>query len=634
MSPRAPSFAVNRGTAGSQQAFQNAVAMHSQRRFWEAEQLYKRAIKADDRHFDALYHLGLLYLQQSRYDDATRAFRRAINVDRNSAAAHHHLGIALIGLNRIEEAIQRYEKALAIRPDLPETHNNLGHALEMLGRIEEAVAHYEKALAIRPTYAEASNNLGNALLALGRSEPAIEQFNRTLAINPNFVDAQINLGNALVALGRAEEAIAYYEQALAIAPNNPRARDLLGMTLGFLGETQEQAEHFQRASDATPDDAAAHNNLGVALQALGRIDEAIQAFERAILVSPRKGSGYWNLVNLRRCTGEDLHFAAMRNLARDMGSLDVEDQIALHFALAKAFADVGDPRQSGLHLLEGNKLKRQQITYDGTPILARFERIRAVFTAQLLRDRGGLGDPSSVLVFIIGMPRSGSTLIEQILASHPKVFGAGERNEMAQLVSGMASPEGSRYPEAVAAMSGDQLRQSAETYLRAIRGLAPEAERIIDKRLSNFELAGFIHLMLPNARFIHTHRDPCDTALSCFATLFTSGLDYTYDLAELAGYYRGYLAMMEHWRSVLPQDVMLEVAYEEVVDDLEGQTRRILAYCGIEWDDACLAFHKTERSVLTASAAQVRQPLYRSSVGRWRAHEDLLQPFVRALEAS
>ncbi len=232
------------------------------------------------------------------------------------------------------------------------------------------------------------------------------------------------------------------------------------------------------------------------------------------------------------------------------------------------------------------------------------------------------------------MPRSGSTLIEQILASHPKVFGAGERNEMARLVSDLTGPDESRYPEAVAAMSADQLRQSGETYLRAIRGMAPEAERIIDKRLSNFELAGFIHLMLPNARFIHTHRDPCDTALSCFATLFTSGLDYTYDLAELASYYRGYRAMMEHWRSVLPRDVMLEVAYEHVVDDLEGETRRILAYCGLEWDDACLAFHKTERSVRTASAAQVRQPLYRSSVGRWHAHEDLLQPFARALEAS
>jgi tetratricopeptide (TPR) repeat protein len=608
--------------------------MHSQRRFWEAEQLYKRALKADDRHFDAVYHLGLLYLQQSRYDDATRAFRRAINVDRNSAASHHHLGIALIGLDRIEEAIQRYEKALAIRPDLPETHNNLGHALEMLGRIEDAVAHYEKALAIRPAYAEASNNLGNALLLLGRSEAAIEQFNRALAINPNFIEAQINLGNALVALHRAEEAIACYEQALAVAPNNPRARDLLDHTLRFLGELQEQVEHSQKTGEATPDDANAHNNLGLALQALGRIDEAIQAFERAILVSPRKGSGYLNLVNVRRCTAADLHFAAMRNLARDMGSLDVEDRIAVHFALGKAFADVGDPRQSELHLLEGNKLKRQQITYDATEILVRFERTRAVFTSQLIRDRSSLGDPSSIPVFIIGMPRSGSTLIEQILASHPRVFGAGERNEMAQLVSDMTGADGSRYPEAVAAMSGDELRQSGETYLRAIRGLASEAERIIDKRLSNFELAGFIHLMLPSARFIHTYRDPCDTALSCFATLFTSGLDYTYDLAELGGYYRGYRAMMEHWRRVLPQDAMIEVAYEEVVDDLEGQTRRILAHCGLEWDDACLAFHKTERSVHTASAAQVRQPIYGSSVGRWHAHEDLLQPFVRALEAS
>jgi hypothetical protein len=253
-----------------------------------------------------------------------------------------------------------------------------------------------------------------------------------------------------------------------------------------------------------------------------------------------------------------------------------------------------------------------------------------------MRSNEGVGEQSSVPVFILGMPRSGSTLVEQILASHPKVFGAGEIDDFGKAILGLsgAARRAITSPEVVSLMSGEQLRQLGASYVGRIKAAAPAAQRITDKMLENFRFTGLIHLALPNARIIHTRRDPIDTCLSCFSKRFAENLPYTYDLGELGRYYRAYEALMAHWRSVLPQNVMLEVRYEEVVADLEGQARRILAHCGLEWDPHCLDFHKTERPVRTASVAQVRQPIYKSSVGRWRAFESFLGPLLAELEPS
>jgi tetratricopeptide (TPR) repeat protein len=647
------------------QAFQQATVLHAQGRLWDAEQLYEIALKADDRHFDSVYRLGLIRLQQTRLSDAAALFRRALKIDRDSADAHLYLGVALTGLQRLDDAVPRYARALAIKPDFPEAHNNLGYVLQRLGRHKEAAGHFEDALAVNPAYPEARNNLGNALQMLGRSQEAIAQYERAIALKPNYAEAHNNLGNVLETLDRHEEAIAHYEkalairpdyveahysfgkalgalgrhdeaiarfqQALAIDPNSAEVHNTLGNLLFVLGRVQEALGHCEKALVIDPNHVGAHNNLGLVLRALGRLDEAIRIFEKAIALAPRNAGAYLNLATSRRFDAAGPHFTAMKELERDVAALDTEDQIGLHFALGKVFADLEDRGRSTSHLLRGNALKRRRIRYDEATVLKRFDRIRAVFTAELMRDKRGPGEPSPVPVFIVGMPRAGTTLIEQILASHPKVFGAGELREFGKAASAVANPDRDEFPEAVATFSGSQLQQLGAKYVSAIRTMAPAAERITDKMPGNLAYAGLIHLALPHARIIHARRDPRDIALSCFSILFAYGHEHTYDLEELGRYVRAYLDLIEHWRKVLPQGVMLEVDYEDVVDDLEQQARRVVTHCGLEWEDACLSFYKTQRPVRTASVTQVRQPIYRGSVGRWRDYEELLQPFLKTL---
>jgi tetratricopeptide (TPR) repeat protein len=659
-----PSSLSFRRIIGPQRALREAAALHDMGRIQEAERRYQVVLAADDRHFDALYRLGLIRLQQGRFGDAAKLFRRAIKVDRTSPDAQHHLAVALSGAGRHEDAIERYQRALALKPDLAEAHNNLAHSYQALGRLEPALAHYEKALAARPDYPEANNNLGLVLQALGRSADAMARYQRALALRPRYADAHKNLGNLLGAAQRFPEAALHYATALEIRPGDgeahrglgniycrlDRPHDALphyqkalgldpacveamlgrGQAMHLLGRSEEALSHYSKALAMRPSAVEAHNRIGEALQALGRGAEASAAFAQAVALAPRGAGSYWNLANAKRFGPDDAHFIAMRKLARDEAALSVEERVDLHFGLGKAFGDVGDQPQAFQHLARGNALMRGQLVYDEAAALGRLARIKASFTSALMREKQGQGDPSGVPIFIVGMPRSGTTLVEQILASHRQVFGAGELRVMANIAESIADADGTVFPEAMATMSAERLRRLGGDYLEAVRRLAPAAERITDKMPGNFALAGLIHLALPNARIIHVCRDLRDTAWSCFSILFGRGQEFSYDLAELGRYCGAYRDLMAHWGAVMP-DAMLEVHYEQVVADLETQARRIIAYCGLPWDDACLAFHRTERPVRTASANQVRQPIYHSAIGRWRPHQERLQPLLQAL---
>jgi len=466
----------------------------------------------------------------------------------------------------------------------------------------------------------------------GRIDEAVSCFQRVLAFKPDFADAHSNLGVMLRLQGRIDEAVAHYEQALVFDPGHADAHSNLGDALLGQGRIDEAVVHFERALVFNPGHASAHNNLGLALVQQGRMDEALTHYERALRLKPDYSEAHYNRAEIRTFRSGDADLRTLEALTgRD--DLSADQALPLHFALAKALEDSGDYARAFEHLRKGNDLKRRHIEYDEPGIVKFFERIRGAFDSGLFDRFQGEGNPSSAPIFVLGMPRSGSTLIEQILASHPQIHAAGERNDLERAISSVSGAGGQPvpYPECVRALDGLTLRRVAQAYLARMPSPANGKVRIADKALNNFLHVGLIRLILPNARIVHTVRNPIDTCVSCYSKLFASGWHFSYDLAELGRYYRRYRELMSHWRSVLPSDAILDVCYEDVIDDLEGQARRLIDYCGLPWDDRCLNFHKTSRPVTTASAVQVRKPLFRSSLQRWRKYESGLAPLLREL---
>jgi Tfp pilus assembly protein PilF len=451
-------------------------------------------------------------------------------------------------------------------------------------------------------------------------------------LNPANAKAHSNLGIALATQGRVVEAIAHYEDALALDPYFPDAHNNLGITLKDQNRTDDAMAHYERALAIDPNHAEALNNVGNVFKERGRFEEAMAHYERAIASQPSYAEAHYNRSEIRRFRLGDADMAALEALL-SRADLPPNKMLYAHFALAKAFDDTGDYAHAFEQMRLGNALKRGQLDYDESAVFALFRRISATFDRSQLERFREAGDPSSVPIFVLGMPRSGSTLIEQILASHPQIHGAGELIHLERTVGALTAGDPPvPYPECVPLMDATVLRELGLDYLDHLPAVSSDKLRIVDKLPGNFLSIGLIRLILPNARIIHSMRDPMDTCVSCYSRLFTSGLHYTYDLAELGRYCRSYLELMDHWRSVLPPNAMLDVSYEDMVDDLEGQARRLIEYCGLPWDGRCIAFHKTDRPVKTASAVQVRQPLSRGSLQRWRKYETWLGPLREALE--
>ena len=546
---------------------------------------------------------------------------------RAEAARHREAG-------RLEQAIGLYQQALALAPTVARAHGGLATALRDLRRFAEADACYQQALALDPLDTWTLNNAAQSARLQRRLDEALALVTQSAVIDPRNHETFTLL--AAVAIGRREfaRATAACARALELRPGHAETLNLMGRIAYEEGRAAEAITHFRDAIAREPKLAAAYNNLGNALREQGEIEAACAAFRTAVELEPRLTIAFLNLADLHRFASGDAVLAAMEELAANPAALTESERLWLAFALAKAFDDLGDHARAFHNLLLGNSLKRQQILYDEQATLAQFERIRAVFTQELMREaRAGEGAPAPVL--IVGMPRSGTTLVEQILASHPNVFGAGELPDLATLASGLRDGRGSDYPECIATIDRDALRACGDAYVDGLRRRAPEAACITDKLPANFAHLGFACLAVPNVRIVHVRRDPLDTCLSCFSKLFAQDqLHFAYDLAELGRYYQAYARLMEHWRAVLPPGVMLELQYEELVADPEPHARRLVAHCGLEWDPASLRFHETRRPVRTLSAGQVREPLFRRSIGRARPYREWLGPLIDAWSAA
>jgi tetratricopeptide (TPR) repeat protein len=542
-------------------------------------------------------------------------------------------GVAHQQAGRLQNAEACYRSILAAEPDHADALHLMGVLANQLGRHDVAVELIRKAIARNGQNATYFSNLGAALHALGDPEGAIAACREAVRISPDYATARFNLATALHGRGELQEAIAAYREAIRLGPGDAKAQLSLGDALKDLGRFDEAVQAYRDAVRLEPGFADAHHRLGLTLVELGRLTEGGKAIEQAVLLEPRNASYLRSLGEMTKFVRGHPLLATLEDFAKDATSLPRAHRSMLQFTLAKAYADLREHETAFRHLAAGNALQRQQIAYDEPQMLGLMERVQTTFSPALFQSRQSAGHPSELPIFIIGMPRSGTSLVEQILASHPLVFGAGERKLLGKTLDDVCATSAvvGAFPEAVAAMTAAQFDDVGVRYVAELAKLAPDATRITDKLPSNFLLAGLIHLALPNAHIIHVVRDPVDTCMSCYSKLFADANPFSYDLAELGRYYRHYAALMAHWHRVLPAGRMLDVRYEDVVADLEGQTRRMLAHCGLDWDPACLAFHRTERPVLTASAAQVREPLHDRSIGRMRAYEPHLAPLLDAL---
>jgi tetratricopeptide (TPR) repeat protein len=589
---------------------------------------YRRALLLNPDYPEAHNNLGAALRARGQLEDALDSFRRAVALKPDQAETHSNLGAALRALHRLDEALASYRRALALQPDAPETHNNLGNALLMLGRLEDAVASYRRALLLKPDYAESHNNLGNALRGLGQLDEAVAHCRRALELKPEFAEACNNLGNALLGLGQLDEAVASYRRALEFKPDYAETHSNIGMALRLLGRSAEAEASCRRACEINPN-LAATAALRAELHAdQGRFAEAEEQFRRVIAMNPNSAEAWAAIPRLRRMTPEDAAWLAQAQQILGQPQ-PPRQEVFLRYAIGKYFDDLGDFAQAFVNFRRANELaKGYKAKYERQQITREIDRITQSYDRQWLSRARPDANSSTRPVFIVGMPRSGTTLAEQILASHPAVFGAGELTFWRSASAGYEPSAPDVQPSEVTPGA------LADDYLRLLQGLSPDALRVVDKMPTNFLQLGLIHAALPHARVIHLRRNPIDTCLSIYFQHFRGVHSYANDLEDLAHYYGEYVRVMNHWHASLPTEAILDVPYEGLVEEHEAWSRRMLEFIGLPWDPRCLDFHQTHRTVITASAWQVRQRISRSSVGRWRNYEQFVGPLLRLPEST
>jgi tetratricopeptide (TPR) repeat protein len=610
------------------ETFADAVRLHQSGRPEAAAELYLKVLEADPGHVDALHLLGVAEAQAGRPEAAVALIGRALAISPDFALAHVNLGNALRALGRDADAAAAYERAVALDPGQPGARRRLGATWLALARPEDAATALEEALRQQPDDVAALIDLGAAHRACGRLAEALAAYGRAARRQPDRPEGHAGAGAVMHAMGRNAEALDAFRRAVSLAPDDAGAHLGLGVTLQALGRHDEAVAAYHRALALKPDLAEAHVSLAVALQELGQGAEALAATDRALAIDPGQARAWFVRSDLKTFAPGDPDLAAMEARLAAGDALTLDDRLDLEFALGKAWLDAGDAALAFERLAAGNRRMRATYAYDVAADARRFAAIAAAFTPEAIGALAAAGDRSELPVFVVGMPRSGTTLVEQILAAHPAVEGAGELAAFAQAAARVL-PAGP--PARLASLPPATLAALGRAYLAAVTPLARGKPRLVDKMPANFAFAGLIHLSLPNARIVHCVRDPVDTCLSCYTRKFAGRQPFAYDLAELGAYWRAYDALMAHWRAVLPPDRFIEVRYEAVVADLEGEARRLVAFCGLPWDDACLEFHAARRPVRTASANQVRRPIYAASVARWKPYAAHLGPLLEAL---
>jgi len=673
MTPLPPRFTPESGGAAllgasskPARVLADALKHHRAGAFERAETLYRLLLQQAPDHPDLLHLLGVIGHQTGHPQAALALIDAAIARADTVADYHNNRGLVLLRLGRGAEAVACFDRALGINPAFSDAMSNRGNALQELGRLDEAAAAYRQAISISPRHAEAHSNLGNVLRRRGELIQAIESWRRAIAIRPDYHEAQINLGAGLVALDRLDEAIAVLDASLRSRPDNPdtlvqlaealrlagRSRESLAAAerglkmnphhprlqiqqaraLGALQRPEEALAIVGRAAVDRPLDADIQAELGQMLEYAGDLAEAAKVWRDLLRQEPENADALAGLLAVGRSESPAELVQRARAIAGD-DARTFADRRVLHKALGDLMERNRDYAAAMEHFTAANGLRAQElsaqgIAFDAEALAAAVAGQIEVFDRETLRRLQSLGSDSALPIFIVGMPRSGTSLCEQILASHGDVVGAGELNEIqaiARDLPRLAGDPAAGYPECVRQLASPAAAMACERYLARLRDVSSIAPRIVDKHPINFRHLGLIAALFPRATIIHCRRDPLDTCLSCYAQNFDAPIPWTLRQESLGAYYREYERLMGHWHGIMPGRIF-DFVYEEVVGDIDRTVHRLIDHCGLPWQARCLDFHQTQRVVRTASHRQVREPIYSRSVGRWKNYAPYLEP--------
>ena len=619
----------------------------------------------------ALFHsnLGEMHRQLKAIDLSIQCGQQAVTLDPNSANAWSNLGITYYDAKQYEQAKHCHQRALAINPRLSCSLNNLGSIYKTEDHPKLAIEFYQAAISASPHFVEPLNNLGVLFLQKQEFKQAWQYLNQAIVLAPTFADAHCNLGLTLLGLEQSANALIHFEKALQLKPDyaeayygyakvylhqhhftesecairkamrlNPEQVEFYQLLADIYHEQGHDTQALMQLDQALAMDPTLSNlylSKGNVLMGMGEISQAEEQFLK-VTTNPNldtRVNAHYSLVQLGKVKPDNGSLHALLSIAKDPHALSPNKLEYLYFALGKCYDDIGEWAKAFKYFTEGCCLKRQRITYNIAEQIQFTQKLIHCFTQQTIEQLQAFANPSALPIFIVGMPRSGSTLVEQILSQHAQVYGAGELKYLNNLIQWPIKNQLStlHYPENILHLSPEICRAITDNYVTYLQHLSPEAIRITDKMPYNFIAIGLIHALLPNAKIIHVKRNPIDTCLSCYTNLFTEGQLYSYELTELGQYYQCYEHIMNHWRRILPSDAWLEIEYEAMVNNLETEAPRLIDFCDLAWEPACLTFYQSKRQVRTASFAQVRQPIYTSSVERWRRYEPDLAPLIQVL---
>ncbi len=589
-----------------------------------AEKTYQQVLAQDADNIHALNLLGMLYVNSQRPREAIEFLLRALSQQPDNSQTQNNIGLAYKDLGQNYKAIEHFTKAAELDPDNPDIHNNLGNVLRIVEKPRKAVAAYERALKIAPTFAECWSNLAAALNELGKHERALKAVRRALQLDRELAQAYNNRGDIYLAQAKYEEAVAEYRVAVRLSPKYTAALINMARTVRDMDKPEEAAKILKVVLDLEPGNPDALLVQGVLNEQIGDREAAAGSFKEAIQSSPDMTVAHYYLSQIKGRAGTDDEFEAMKALDAN-AELTPRARMYLHFGLFRAYDQRGLYDEAFHHLAEGNRIKAESTPYDDEDTAQYIRSIVDCAADAKSRLGDAPGCPDTRPVFVLGMPRSGTSLTEQILASHSEVEGAGELSYAYDVAHSIRLMVEEKYPDNMKLLSAEQFAELGQRYMDRFSDEFAGARYIVDKTPLNFQYIGMLSLALPNAKFIHCHRDPVQNCFSIHRMPFDEKQTYAHSLESLGRYYTRYWQFMRDWHEMFPGRI-LDVLYEDTVADIETQSHRLLDFLDLEFEGGVLDFYKTKRIVKTPSASQVRQPIYKDAVAAWKNYEKHLGP--------